>query len=61
MLVEYAVQMGMRPKSSELCVYQLLAPMACSVEPLCKKLPKLGIPVAFMYGEYDWVSREVAE
>ena len=57
---EYILQMGMRKKSTELCVYKLLAPMAYAQEPLCQKLPQLGKPIAFMYGEFDWVGSQVA-
>ena len=53
--------MGMRRRSTEKCVYKLLAPMAYSEQPLCHKLPSLGKPVAFMYGEYDWVNRDIAD
>ena len=35
--------------------------MAFAVDPLCHKLPNLKIPIAFMYGEYDWVSQACAE
>ena len=53
--------MCMRDKSSEVAVFYLLAPMAYSMDPLCHKLHKLSIPIAFMYGEYDWVSREAGD
>lgn len=51
----------MKPKSGELCIYQLLAPRAYPRVPLCRELPKLSIPIAFLYGSHDWVSREPAE
>ena len=60
-LVEWAVQLGMRRKSSETAVFQLLAPMAYSESPLCHKLPSARFPIAFLYGEYDWVNREGAD
>jgi hypothetical protein len=60
-LIEYILQMCMRDKSSEVAVFNLLAPMAYSMDPLCNKLHKLSIPIAFMYVEYDWVSREVGD
>ena len=53
--------MGMRRKSSETAVFQLLAPMAYSESPLCHKLPSARFPIAFLYGEYDWVNREGAD
>jgi len=60
-LIEYILQMTMREKSSEISIFNLLAPMGFSVSPLCHTLPNLNIPIAFMYGEYDWVSRDVAD
>ena len=51
----------MRKKSTEHCVFQLLQPIAYSRSPLSKKLPELNIPIAFMYGENDWVSRTIAD
>jgi len=61
--IEWVIQMGMRDKSSELAVFQLLAPLAFAEQPLCLKLPDLKgkIPIAFIYGEYDWVTRECAD
>ena len=51
----------MRPKSSEICLWRLLGPAGYAAVPLCQLLPDLGIPIAFMYGEYDWMSREPAD
>ena len=52
----------MRPKSSEICLYRLLKSSVCADVPLCRLLPNLGVPIAFMYGEYDWMSgKDVAE
>ena len=59
--IEWFLQVLMRPKSSELCVSQLFAPMAFSEKPLCHELGKLEVPIAFMYGDYDWVSRDVGD
>ena len=39
LFIEWVVQIGMRPKSTETCVFKLLAPMAFSNEPLGPKLP----------------------
>ena len=58
---EWVLQMGLRRKSSEICVYHMLAPMAYAERPLCHDLPKLNIQISFMYGEYDWVTRDVAD
>ena len=59
--VEWVIQMGMRRKSSEVAAFQLLAPMAYSESPLCHKLPSARFPIAFIYGEYDWVNRDIAD
>ena len=60
-MIEYILQICMRDKSSEVAVFNLLAPLGYSVDPLSNKLHKLSIPIAFMYGEYDWVSREAGD
>ena len=59
--IEWVIQMGMRPKSSEIAAFRLLAIMANSESPLCHKLPSARFPVAFLYGEYDWVNRDIAD
>ena len=61
MFLDWIMQIFMRRKSTEHCVFQLLQPIAYSRSPLCEKLPELSIPIAFMYGEHDWVGREVAD
>ena len=61
LFIEWIVQVGMRPKSTETCVFKLLAPMAFSNEPLGPKLEQLNIPIYFMYGEWDWMTRDVAD
>ena len=60
-MIEWILQIFMRPKSGELAIFQLLAPRAYPRVPLCHELPKLKIPIAFMYGVSDWVSREPAD
>jgi len=73
--VEYITQLCMRGKSSETVVYNFLVPIASSCgatpnqlnqlpfskEPLCHKLQGCPFPIAFIYGEYDWVSRNGAD
>ena len=61
LIIEWILQLLMRPKSGELAIYQLLAPRAYPRVPLCRKLHELSIPIAFLYGEHDWVSREPAD
>ena len=60
-MVDWVLQLMMRPKSGELAIYQLLAPRAYPRVPLCQKLPELSMPIAFLYGDGDWVSREPAD
>ena len=60
-VIEWMVQMIMREKSTEHYVVKLLASLTYSSKPLCHKFPTLGIPIAFMYGKRDWVSRDVAD
>ena len=51
----------MRKKSSEIAITQVLAFRAYARKPLSERLHLLQMPVIFMHGEYDWVTRESAD
>lgn len=62
-LTTYVYQMMVRKKSSELCLGRLMAPFAytwVALEPLLPQL-KDKMPMAFIYGEFDWVNRAPAD
>ena len=60
-LASYIQQMCVRPKSSEVCVARIFKPLAYCHEALVDLLPNVNLPMAFIYGEYDWVSRAPAD
>ena len=52
----------MRKKSSELALREIFSPMYFTPVVLEDRLPTLqGIPMAFVYGEFDFISREGAD
>ena len=54
--------MMIKKKSSEVMVGQVIKPFVFTHKSLEDFLPELtDIPMAFMYGEFDWVAREVAD
>ena len=61
-LATYVHQMMIRKKSSELCLSRLLGLFAFTQKSLETDLGQLNAtPMAFMYGEYDWVNRATAD
>ena len=60
-LATYIHQIMMRKKSSEVAITQVLAFRAYARRPLSDRLHLLQMPVTFMHGEYDWVTRETAD
>ena len=59
----YIYQMMIGNKSSELCLSRIMTPFVYTHKALEDYLPnQLGhIPMAFMYGEHDWVNRSTGE
>lgn len=60
-LRDYIYQMLVRRKSSEVVVSRMFAPFVYAKKPLEDRLGSLGIPMAFIFGEYDWVGRAGAD
>ena len=62
-LTTYVYQMMIKKKSSEIMVNKLIKPFVFTHKALEEFLPELRdkVPMAFMYGEYDWVDREVGD
>ena len=57
-LTTYVYQMMVREKSGELCLSKVIAPFAFTRKSLEADLHLLhDIPMAFLYGEYDWGNR----
>ena len=61
-LTTYVYQMMVRKKSSEQMLSKIVRPFVYMPNPLEDHLPGIkDVPMAFMYGEYDWVNRDVAD
>ena len=54
-------QMVMRSCSSEVAITMILKFGAYAREPLVNFLPKLKMKVAFLYGDQDWMDREMPD
>ena len=51
----------MRPESSLKCIFQILEAGAWAVQPIKEKLPLINVPICFIYGDTDWISRSTAD
>ena len=51
----------LRKKSSETGITVILGPFAYARKPLIERVEQLKMPIAFMYGEFDWMERETAD
>jgi cardiolipin-specific phospholipase len=51
----YMHQIFMRPASGEYALNTILMPGSWAKNPLIHRLPCLQVPVAFYYGERDWM------
>ena len=60
-LANYIHQLMVRKKSSEIAITQILAFRLRARQPLCERFTEMKMPVAFMHGEYDWVTHESAD
>ena len=56
----YLHQIFLRPPSGEYALNALLEPGAFARSPLINRLPFLEVPVAFFYGELDWMDASSA-
>ena len=64
LFANYIHLMMVRKKSSEICLNRIFMPFAYTRAPLEPLLPQLKshqVRMAFMYGEFDWVNRQVAD
>lgn len=62
-LTTYVYQMMVKKRSSEIFLHRVLRPFVYTVKNLEELLPEIGdrIPMAFMYGEFDWVNRDTGD
>ena len=63
-MTTYIYQMMVCKKSSELMLSKIIRPFVYMPQSLEDRLPSLKahkIPMAFLYGEFDWVSRDVGD
>lgn len=58
---ELLLQTNLRDISSEVCITMILGFGAFARIPLEPKLPDLTMPVCFLYGQWDWMSRASAD
>jgi len=58
---DYLEQINLMPASGELALVHILEPGAWAFKPLCKRLKDVRVPMAFFYGDRDWMSPEGAE
>lgn len=56
LIEEYYTQMLLLPESGELALSNILRPGGWAVDPLCKRMSGLEIPMAFYFGDRDWVN-----
>ena len=54
-LDNYIYHISAQPGSGEFALARLLLPGAFARKPLFNRLPKLRIPVSFIYGSHDWM------
>lgn len=59
-LAEYFYQISNAPPSAELTLSTILESGAYARNPLCHRLPQVTVPVTFLYGERDWMSKSPA-
>mmetsp|Transcript_40556 Transcript_40556/g.160866 ORF Transcript_40556/g.160866 Transcript_40556/m.160866 type:complete len:314 (-) Transcript_40556:1418-2359(-) len=55
-MCEYLYWISVPPASGEYAINHILEPGAWARRPLVDRLPKLKIPVSFIYGDKDWMS-----
>ena len=60
-MTEILVQTAMRNKSSEVCITMILMSGALARYPCGERIPELKMPVGFMYGKSDWMTKSHAE
>lgn len=57
-LVEYFYQISAAPASGEYSLSTVLESGAYARRPLCERLAAVTVPVAFLYGDRDWMSAD---
>lgn len=60
-LESYLEQINLMSGSGELALIYILHPGGYAKNPLCKRLHSLKIPMAFFYGDRDWMNKKGAE
>jgi cardiolipin-specific phospholipase len=55
LIERYLEQINLLPGSGEYGLIHVLEPGAWARYPLCNRLPQLNIPMAFIYGDRDWM------
>ena len=60
-MLTYLEQVNLLPGSGEFGIVYLLYPGAWAKKPLCNRLMNLNIPMAFFFGDRDWVKPDGAE
>ena len=58
---QYLEQINLLPGSGEYALAHILYPGAWAKYPLCERIHELRIPMAFYYGEKDWVTPDGAD
>lgn len=60
-MINYLEQINLLPGSGEYGLAYVLYPGAWAKNPLCQRIHSLKIPMAFFYGDRDWVKPDGAE
>ena len=60
-MIELLIQINVRPASSEKYLNRLFNGGVWARIPLRDKIKFIKVPICFMYGEYDFIRRDVAD
>ena len=60
-LADLLKQVTMRQISTETCITVILEVGAWAKFPMRDKLKEIGVPICFLYGDQDWMTRGVAD
>ena len=57
----YLEQINLLPGSGEYAINNVMYPGAWGKYPLCERMQDLKVPMAFFYGDHDWVASDGAD
>lgn len=57
----YLEQINLLPGSGEYAINNVMYPGAWGKYPLCERMQNLKVPMAFFYGDHDWVASDGAD